>query len=62
VADYLWLEVVGQRYELPQLIDGNLITQAYLPLSLSFDHQIVTGGEAGYFLKAMKETLSSNTP
>ena len=53
---------IGQRYELPQLIDGNLITQAYLPLSLSFDHQIVTGGEAGYFLKAMKETLSSNTP
>lgn len=50
---------VGQRYELPQLVDGNLTTQAYLPLSLSFDHQIVTGGEAGYFLKAMKEALAS---
>jgi len=37
--------------------DGKLVAHRLLPLSLSFDHRAVTGGEAARFLKAAIEEL-----
>jgi len=37
--------------------DGKLVARRLLPLSLTFDHRAVTGGEAAHFLKAAIEEL-----
>ena len=37
--------------------DGKLVAHRLLPLSLTFDHRAVTGGEAARFLKAAIEEL-----
>jgi 2-oxoisovalerate dehydrogenase E2 component (dihydrolipoyl transacylase) len=37
--------------------DGKLVAHRLLPLSLTFDHRAVTGGEAAHFLKAAIEEL-----
>src|SRR5262249_61959966 len=37
--------------------DGKLVAQRLLPLSLTFDHRAVTGGEAARFLNAAIEDL-----
>ena len=37
--------------------DGNVVAHRILPLSLTFDHRAVTGGEAARFLKAALEEL-----
>lgn len=41
--------------------DGKPAVRRILPLSLTFDHRAVTGGEAGRFLAAMIEDLKSGT-
>ncbi len=44
---------VGQLREQIVSVDGNAVSHRVLPLSLSFDHRAVTGGEATRFLHAM---------
>lgn len=40
--------------------DGNIGFRKYVPLSLSFDHRAVTGGEAARFLAALKDDLAQS--
>ena len=37
--------------------DGHAAVRRVLPLSLTFDHRVVTGGEAARFLMALKVDL-----
>jgi pyruvate dehydrogenase E2 component (dihydrolipoamide acetyltransferase) len=37
--------------------DGQAVVRRALPLSLTFDHRVVTGGEAARFLMALKLDL-----
>ena len=47
----------GRITERPVVADGNVAAHRILPLSLTFDHRAVTGGEAARFLKATIEDL-----
>jgi len=47
----------GRITERPVVADGKLAAHRILPLSLTFDHRAVTGGEAARFLKAAIEDL-----
>jgi pyruvate dehydrogenase E2 component (dihydrolipoamide acetyltransferase) len=47
----------GRITERPVVADGKVATHRILPLSLTFDHRTVTGGEAARFLKAAIEDL-----
>jgi len=38
-------------------VDGKPAVRRVLPLSLSFDHRVVTGGEAARFLRAVIDDL-----
>jgi 2-oxoisovalerate dehydrogenase E2 component (dihydrolipoyl transacylase) len=46
----------GIRQE-PVAMDGQVVIHPILPLSLTFDHRAVTGGEAARFFKALVEEL-----
>jgi 2-oxoisovalerate dehydrogenase E2 component (dihydrolipoyl transacylase) len=48
---------VGRRYEAAVSCQGEIKAHHLLPLSLSFDHRAVTGGEATRFLGAVIESL-----
>ncbi len=48
---------VGRLHEKPISAEGKLESHRVLPLSLSFDHRAVTGGEATRFLGAIIESL-----
>lgn len=48
---------VGRLYEAPVVHQGTIEAHKTLPLSLSFDHRAVTGGEATRFLGAIIESL-----
>ncbi len=48
---------VGRLYEGVQSVKGDISTCHLLPLSLSFDHRAVTGGEATRFLGAIMASL-----
>lgn len=48
---------VGRLYEAPVVSEGKVEIHRLLPLSLSFDHRGVTGGEATRFLGAVIESL-----
>jgi 2-oxoisovalerate dehydrogenase E2 component (dihydrolipoyl transacylase) len=37
--------------------NGAAVVRRILPLSLTFDHRVVTGGEAARFLRALKADL-----
>ena len=50
---------VGQLREAILSIDGQAVSHNVLPLSLSFDHRAVTGGEATRFLHAMMTQLQA---
>ncbi len=41
----------------PVAVDGKVEVHPILPLSLTFDHRAVTGGEAARFLKALVQAL-----
>ncbi|GAB3482036.1 dihydrolipoamide acetyltransferase family protein [Azotobacter salinestris] len=47
----------GTIREEPVAVDGQVAVHPVLPLSLTFDHRAVTGGEAARFLKALVEAL-----
>jgi pyruvate dehydrogenase E2 component (dihydrolipoamide acetyltransferase) len=47
----------GRITKQPVVADGQLTAHRILPLSLTFDHRAVTGGEAARFLKAAIEEL-----
>src|SRR5437763_575523 len=47
----------GRITERPVVAEGNVAAHRILPLSLTFDHRAVTGGEAARFLKATIEDL-----
>jgi pyruvate dehydrogenase E2 component (dihydrolipoamide acetyltransferase) len=38
-------------------VEGQPVARRVLPLSLTFDHRAVTGGEAARFLTALREDL-----
>lgn len=48
---------VGRLYEAPQVKHGKITTGKMLPLSLSFDHRAITGGEATRFLREVMVAL-----
>ena len=41
----------GRRQELPRVRNGNIEIRQVLPISLSFDHRVVDGGQAARFLQ-----------
>ncbi|WP_016701737.1 dihydrolipoamide acetyltransferase family protein [Pseudomonas chlororaphis] len=41
----------------PVAVNGAVVVHPLLPLSLTFDHRVVTGGEAARFFKALVEAL-----
>ncbi|WP_083491732.1 2-oxo acid dehydrogenase subunit E2 [Pseudomonas taeanensis] len=43
----------------PVAVDGKVVVHPILPLSLTFDHRAVTGGEAARFLKALVQALEA---
>jgi pyruvate dehydrogenase E2 component (dihydrolipoamide acetyltransferase) len=45
---------IGERV---MVHDGKVAVRRVLPLSLTFDHRVVTGGEAARFLVALKAAL-----
>jgi len=45
------------RYE-PKVVNDKIVPSAILPVSLTFDHRAITGGEASRFLGALIENLS----
>lgn len=47
----------GRVHEQVRAVDGAPAVRRVLPLSLSFDHRVVTGGEAARFLTAVIEDL-----
>ena len=51
--------ILGAGHIAPRavVVDGELVVRRVLPLSLSFDHRAVTGGEAARFLAAVKNAL-----
>ncbi len=42
---------IGRIHEKPVVRDGNVVIGSVLPLSLTVDHRIVDGGDAGRFMK-----------
>ena len=48
----------GRFEEKLALVDGKPVAKKMLPLSLSFDHRVVTGGEAARFLVALVADLT----
>lgn len=47
----------GRVYQSAVAVDGQCVNHRMLPLSLSFDHRVVTGGEAARFLRALMDDL-----
>ena len=50
---------VGAIVKKPVVIDDEIVIRSILPLSLSFDHRIIDGANAGRFVAYVKELLSS---
>jgi 2-oxoisovalerate dehydrogenase E2 component (dihydrolipoyl transacylase) len=44
---------VGRKYQSVVVADGVIVARALLPLSLTFDHRVVTGAEAARFLQGL---------
>lgn len=49
----------GRIFERVVLDQGHPVTHRFLPLSLTFDHRVVTGGEAARFLAAAMRSLNT---
>jgi pyruvate dehydrogenase E2 component (dihydrolipoamide acetyltransferase) len=49
----------GRSREVPIVRDGKVVAGKIMPLSLTFDHRAVTGGEATRFLGAVINSLES---
>lgn len=52
----------GRAYDSVGWRDGGVVRVTELPLSLTFDHRAVTGGEAARFLAAVKAHLEQENP
>lgn len=50
---------VGAIVKKPVVVDDEIVIRSILPLSLSFDHRIIDGANAGRFVAYVKELLSS---
>ncbi len=50
---------VGKLQERPVVYDGQIVIRHIMPLSLSFDHRLIDGSEAGAFTTALKEILEN---
>ncbi len=48
---------IGRIKQKPVVKDGEIVISYVLPLSLSIDHRVIDGGDAGRFLKIFKEYL-----
>ena len=48
---------MGRVRDLPVVRDGKIETRLMLPLSLTFDHQLIDGGEATRFLNLVMSYL-----
>jgi pyruvate dehydrogenase E2 component (dihydrolipoamide acetyltransferase) len=48
----------GHSYDAVVPVNGEAAVHKLLPLSLTFDHRAVTGGEAGRFLGVVMASLS----
>ncbi|NTV15603.1 MAG: ATP-binding domain-containing protein, partial [Desulfobulbaceae bacterium] len=44
---------IGRRQELPRVRTGNIEIRQILPISLSFDHRVIDGGQAARFLQQL---------
>ena len=42
------------------LDDGNVLEKSFLPISLSYDHRVINGGDAGKFMVYLKHILESD--
>jgi pyruvate dehydrogenase E2 component (dihydrolipoamide acetyltransferase) len=51
--------IIGAGRASPRVVahEGQPVVRRVLPLSLTFDHRVVTGGEAARFLAALKSAL-----
>lgn len=49
---------VGAITKKPVVVDDEIVIRSILPLSLSFDHRIIDGADAGRFVAYVKELLS----
>ncbi len=49
----------GGIREEPVAVEGKVVVHPILPLSLTFDHRAVTGGEAARFMRALVEALQA---
>lgn len=52
----------GRAFKAALVVDDTIKIQTQLPLSLSFDHRPITGGEAARFLQAVKHHLELGNP
>lgn len=50
---------IGRIGQKPVVVDGEIVVRDILPLSLSIDHRVIDGGDAGRFLRTFKEYLTS---
>ncbi|MGS0972136.1 MAG: dihydrolipoamide acetyltransferase family protein [Candidatus Izemoplasmataceae bacterium] len=50
---------IGRISKKPVVVDGEIVVRDILPLSLSIDHRVIDGGDAGRFLRTFKEYLTS---
>jgi pyruvate dehydrogenase E2 component (dihydrolipoamide acetyltransferase) len=51
----------GRIYQRVVVHEGQPAVRRVLPLSLTFDHRVVTGGEAARFLAALKQDLERSS-
>jgi len=53
------VSIIGAGRVSPHVVahDGKAAIRRILPLSLTFDHRVVAGGEAARFLRALKADL-----
>ena len=47
----------GRAHDVVAVRDGAVVVRRHLPISLTFDHRVVMGGEAARFLVALKDDL-----
>jgi pyruvate dehydrogenase E2 component (dihydrolipoamide acetyltransferase) len=50
---------IGKIMQKPVVIDNEIVIRDILPLSLSIDHRVIDGGDAGRFLQTFKSYLSN---
>ena len=51
--------LVGRSRKMPVVIDDEVVVRLVMPLSLSYDHRLIDGGAAAYFLNEVKGYLEA---